>query len=79
MEFYLLIGGLIACISILWLAFNNYDLRANNRILLMDNTELFNQKSSLAWQLDKTKHELRLMRAEYGYSMAKSQQLNDTK
>lgn len=80
MEFLLgLICFVIALITIAWLGFNNYDLRESNKILLIDNSELFNQKSTLAWQLDKAKHELRLMRAEYGYPLAKNQQLNHTK
>ena len=66
MEFFItLIGSIIVVLLVAWLIFSNYQLRQQNNDLLIDNCNLFQDKSRLSWQLDQLKHELKLFKAEF--------------
>ena len=64
MDFFIcLIGSIIVVLLVAWLIFSNYELRQKNHDLLIDNCNLFQDKSRLSWQLDQLKHELKLIEA----------------
>ena len=66
MNFFIcLIGSIIVVLLVAWLLFSNYELRQKNHDLLIDNCNLFQDKSRLSWHLDQTKHELKLFKAEF--------------
>lgn len=66
MDFFIcLIGSIIVVLITTWLIFSNYELRQKNHDLLIDNCNLFQEKSRLSWQLDQLKHELKLFKAEF--------------
>ena len=66
MNFFIcLIGSTVVVLLVAWLLFSNYELRQKNHSLLIDNCNLFQDKSRLSWQLDQLKHELKLFKAEF--------------
>lgn len=78
MEFFItLIGSIIVVLLVAWLIFSNYELRQKNHSLLIDNCNLFQDKSHLSWQLDQLKHELKLFKAEFCTGKPKAKVCHD--
>lgn len=72
-----LISTIIFVLLVIWLIFNNYELRQKNHNLLIDNSNLFHDKSTLTWHLDQAKHELRLFKAEFCNVQTKNKVRNE--
>jgi len=66
MEYLIFVIGIFAVSVITSLITSNISLSKENKQLLINNSELFHQVTNTSWQLETTKSELKIIKAEYG-------------